>query len=269
MSSSRSGLGAVARGGLQGGGDRSVTESIIELLQAEGAARLRHAGGRTLLDHLVETSAIVRRWKQPVWLQHAALIHSVYGTEAFHQRLLPLSRRRDVATVAGSQAERLAYLFCVTARAPLLAGTHRWAGGMPSSTAGAAPGAHDQTGAAPPVPDAADQTTTAGGPPDETAATRAELDALVLLHMANLAEQAEAQEGSPGRWLVRLREVAELLIDSDEVTLPLFIAGLAAFSEADESLIRRAFLDAIKRADDLESSACGLALAGALGGVVA
>ncbi len=246
MSSSRTGLGVIADDGLRGGGDDSVAESIIELLRSEGAVRLRHAGGRTLLDHLVEAYAIVRRWKQPVWLQHAALIHSIYGTDAFHQRLLPLSRRRDVARVAGAGAERLAYLFCVTARAPLLAGTHRWARGMPSSTSGSAPDA-----------------------PDETAATRAELDALVLLHMANLAEQAQAQDGSPGRWLVRVREVAELLIDSDEVSLPLFIAGLAAFSAADESLTRRTYLDAVKRADDLEARASRLALAAALCPVVA
>ncbi len=57
--------------------------------------------------------------------------------------------------MAGERAERLAYLFCVTPRGPLLAG-HRWARGC------------------------------AGLPRHASRPTRDELDALVLLHMANL-----------------------------------------------------------------------------------
>lgn len=231
--------------GMPDAGDDSVAQSIICLLRSEGAARLRHAGGRTLLDHLAETGAIVRRWKQPVWLQHAALIHSIYGTDAFRQRLLPLSSRDHVARIAGQQAERLAYLFCVTARESLLAGTHGWASRMPSRAGDAG-----------------------GGAADQADATRSELDALVLLHMANLAEQAQGRDGSPGRWLVRLRHAAELLIDSDDLRLPLFIAGLAAFSDADESVARRAYLDALARDDDLEARTSGLALAAAVCPVV-
>ena len=86
-------------------------------------------------DHLLETHALVRRWKQPAWLQNAAMIHSVYGTGAYQPQLLPLAARSEVAAVAGERAERLAYLFCVTPRGPLLAGTHRWARAKPGVSA--------------------------------------------------------------------------------------------------------------------------------------
>jgi hypothetical protein len=93
-------------------------------------------------------------------------------------------RRNDVAAVAGVRAERLAYLFATTPRGPLLAGTHRWARDLPTrSIAGA------RESVAEPV------------------ATSEELDALVLVHMANLAEHTQAADGSPGCWLVRLSEL--------------------------------------------------------------
>ena len=208
-------------------------ESVIGFLQSAGAGRLRHAHGRSLLEHLVGTYEIVRRWEQPPWLQHAALIHSVYGTDAYDRRLLPESGRRDLGRVAGEQAERLAYLFCALDRGPLLAGTYRWAPGLAGDEA--------------------------------SAVTRDELDALVLLHMANLAEQAQSADGSPGRWLVRLAELAELVRDSDAVTLPPFIARLAIFSAADESRTRRAYLGGIARGEeDIEGAMSRLALAAAL-----
>jgi hypothetical protein len=217
--------------------------ALVAFLRAEGAASMRHGGGRTLLDHLVETYWIVRRWGQPEWLQHAALIHSVYGTESYGRQVVSLGRRGEVTGVAGSQAERLAYLFHVTPRRPLLAGTHLWARDLPRRSA---VGRRDLDGDDP--------------------ATRSELDALVLLHIANLADQARAADGSPGEWLVRIRGLAELLLDSDTVTPPLFTARLAAFDDAGEAATRRAYLEAMS--DDGEARLSALALAAALCPVV-
>ena len=159
----------------------------------------------------------MRRWGQPDWLAHAALLHSASGTDAHHQQLLPSSRRGVVREVAGDRAERLAFLFAATPRRFLFAGTHRWAAAVPTLAVGG------------------------GGGADRAPADRGELDALVLLHMANIAEQAQASDGSPGVWLVRCKRLAELLLDSDTVTLPLFVAGLASISDADESSCGRAY----------------------------
>jgi aspartate beta-hydroxylase len=215
--------------------DDPTAEALVAFLRSEGGEALRHSGGRSLLDHLLGTYSIVRRWGQPPWLQHAALIHSVYGTDSYERRLLASEQREALAAIAGDRAERLANLFCLTPRRPLLAGTHRWARDMPARSGGAGGG---------------------------EAPTRDELDALVLLHMANLAEQARAADGSPGRWLVRLRDVAELLLDADTIVPPLFIAQLATSSEADESIARRTYLEALSEERD-EARASGFSLAAA------
>src|SRR5690348_13215715 len=106
--------------------DRTAS-SLIAFLRAAGACQMRHGARRSLFDHLLETYAIVRRWEQPEWLAHAALLHSVYGTDQYREKLLPLSRRDQTRRVAGARAERIAYLFSAVPRGPLLAGTYRWA----------------------------------------------------------------------------------------------------------------------------------------------
>jgi aspartate beta-hydroxylase len=218
--------------------DDSTAVALIGVLGSEGAAELRHEGGRTLLDHLLGTYTIMRRWEQPVWLAHAALIHSVYGTEAYDPQLVSSARRDAIAAVAGARAERLAHLFCVTPRRPLFAGTHLWARDLPTRSTGGPSTAND------------------GAP-----ATRDELDALLILHMANIAEQARAADGSPGRWLARCDALTELLADSDTVTAPRFAARLAAFGEADERLVRRAYLYGLSEKGEARTSALALAAA--------
>ncbi|HEY2260578.1 MAG TPA: aspartyl/asparaginyl beta-hydroxylase domain-containing protein [Solirubrobacteraceae bacterium] len=218
--------------------DDATAAAIVDLLGGAGAAQLRHVGDRRLLDHLLGTYFLLRRWGQPPWLCHAGLLHSVYSTDAYRQRLLSPTRRAAVAAVAGAHAERIAFLFCVTPRRPLFAGTHLWARGLPSRPIGGS-----------------------GDPADE-APSREELDALVLLHMANLAEQAHAADGRPGRWLVRVRDLAEFLTDSDTLTPPPFVARLGALSDAEETVTRRAYLDGLRSGD--QPGANGMALAAAV-----
>jgi aspartate beta-hydroxylase len=179
-----------------------------------------------LLDHLVGTYEIVRRWEQPAALQHAALIHSVYGTGAYQQQLLGPSERSELGSVAGEQAERLACLFSVTPVAALAKGVR------------------------------------------DVEATRDELDALVVLHMANRAEQARADDGSPGAWLVNVRELAELLEGRDSIALPRFVARLAGVSAEDESRARLAYVAALEDVEAVEARFGRLSLAAAVCPVV-
>ncbi|MGZ4175037.1 MAG: aspartyl/asparaginyl beta-hydroxylase domain-containing protein [Solirubrobacteraceae bacterium] len=215
-----------------------VVDAVDAFLHAEGAERMAHAGGRTLLDHLRGTAAIVDRWGQPDWLRRAALIHSVYGTDAYHPRLIDPARRDELAAVAGERAERLAYLFCVTPRRPLFAGTHRWARDLPLRRL-------------------------SGGADTDVVepATRAELDALVLVHMANLADQARAADGSPARWLVRLRDLGELVIDTAAVAPPPCVGALSDLGAEDESLALRTYAQAAGDAGGGEGRTDALALA--------
>jgi hypothetical protein len=94
---------------------------------------------------------------------------------------------------------------------------------------------------------------------DVEPATRAEADALVLLHMANLADQARAADGSPARWLVRLRDLGELLIDSDDVTPPACIGALSVVGEEDESSALRSYGQAVTANDEARTGALALA----------
>jgi hypothetical protein len=162
-------------------------------LRAEGADRLHHGHGRTLLEHLLETRAVVRRWGAPPWVQEAAAVHSVYSTEVYRQRLLPLSRRGDLRAVVGARAERLAYLFGVVPAGRLFAALSRAASPDLSR-------ATSQRGY-----ECGDQSAIPGAiaPPSGPA-----LAWLVVLHMANDAEQASDPGGGPGFWLITISQWA-------------------------------------------------------------
>jgi len=186
----------------------------------------------------------VRRWEQSTVLAHAALVHSVYGTDVYARPLLRLTRRDELISLVGEQAERLAYLFAATPRDPLFAGTHSWLRDTPQRPIGEAG--------------------VAAGPP----ASRDESDALIVLHMANLAEQAQAVDGRPGVWLAKLRDLAEVVIASDAVTLPVFLAELATFTATDEEHIRDLYRAGLAEGEDLDERRDRLALAAAMCPVV-
>ncbi len=216
--------------------DATVTR-VIDFLRSEGAGSVGHSGAYTLFAHLIGTYEVMRRWQQPDVIAHAGLIHSVYGTDVYARPLLPLTRRHELVSLVGERAERLAYLFSVTPRNPLFAGTHGWLRDLPQRPVGE-PG-------------------TESDPP----ATRSEVDALIVLHMANLAEQAQDRDRSPGVWLAKQRELAEVILASDAVSLPAFIAELAAFTAADEAHTRDLYRAGLAEDDDLERRRNRLALA--------
>ncbi len=223
----------------------AVVKRVIAFLRDEGAGTHGHAAERTLIDHLIGTYEVVRRWELPAAIAHAALIHSVYGTDVHARALLPLSRRRELIPLAGAEAERLAYLFSVTPRGSLFAGTHAWLRDPPRR--------------------AVDQP----GPASDPSASPEESDALIILHMANLAEQTQARDGSPGMWLAKLRELAEAVLASDAVALPMFIAELATFNAADEERTRELYRAGLAEGEGADWRRDRLALAAASCPVVA
>lgn len=89
----------------------------VDLLVRHGTGAQAHAGGRSLLDHLVGTHDLLEQWGNTRAVCLGGLLHSIYGTTHFQIRSVALERRRDVAAVVGERAEFLAYLFCVTDRA--------------------------------------------------------------------------------------------------------------------------------------------------------
>jgi hypothetical protein len=197
-------------------------DAIIALLRSRDAATMPHAGGRSLLDHLIGTAEVLDRWGQPDVIRRAALIHSVYGTDAYRHPIAGEGDRAELAAVAGQDAERLAYLFAVTPRRLLVAGTHRWMKGLP-------------------------------GDPD-----RDELDAIVIMHMANLAEQSQQPDGTPGRWLVRVRDLGAHIIDSGTIMVPAFVGHLLGLTPAAEVDIRARYLEALSAEGEPRATALAL-----------
>jgi Aspartyl/Asparaginyl beta-hydroxylase len=176
-------------------------DDLVTFLQASGADGFAHARGRTLLDHLIGTRDILARWRQPEWVQRAALMHSVYGTDSYQRQLFGLAQRAELSAIAGERAEQLAYLFCTVPRQRLF-----------------------------------DEGASHAAPLDRT-----EIDELIVLHMANLAEQARAKDHSPGSWLTRVAKLGKTLA-GERMEAPRALAQrLSPLTVEDEETIRNAY----------------------------
>jgi hypothetical protein len=85
-------------------------EGLIAWLRMQGAGRIEHSG-RTLLDHLSNTYAILAECGQEPHVCLAGLFHSAYGTNAFRRVTIAPSRRMEVRELIGQDAETLAWIF--------------------------------------------------------------------------------------------------------------------------------------------------------------
>src|SRR5271166_729667 len=98
-------------------------DALIELLRDLGADKIPHSR-KTLLDHLLGTADIIRRWTDDEDTYKAALFHSIYGTEFFKDAPLKsltnsAEARSRIINAIGPAAERLVYVFCVMDRGSL------------------------------------------------------------------------------------------------------------------------------------------------------
>jgi hypothetical protein len=93
-------------------------ERALELLNRFGAVSVEHPSG-TLLEHLRGTYEQLERWGCSEDLCRAGLYHSVYGTEYFQKRTVPLDARDEVRSAIGERAEEIAYLYCALSRQSL------------------------------------------------------------------------------------------------------------------------------------------------------
>ena len=89
-----------------------------------GVSREVRHGGRgksDLLTHLTEVRYVLKerlRCDDPALLS-AALFHSIYGTEGFQGKVMPLAERPALRALIGDRAEFIVYLNCVMDRASL------------------------------------------------------------------------------------------------------------------------------------------------------
>lgn len=194
---------------------------IASLLRTAGANRLPHQHGQTLLDHLLRTRKIVERWLQPVWVQDAAALHTVYGTSVYRSQLIAVSNREQVRAAAGDKAERLAYLFGAVDRRELFA----WFASI---------------GRDPEAPPSFRVRFSQEGRREILA--RQEAGHLLVLHMANLAEQVAGAEGLPGRWLAQVSQWGSMLVRAGLPAPPCFGGCRSAVRAEDEQKALKAYL---------------------------
>ena len=86
------------------------TPALTASLASLGAAGIPHPGG-TLLAHLERVHALLAKWDARPALRRAGLCHAFYGTDGFAVALGDPSRRGELASLVGHEAERLVYLY--------------------------------------------------------------------------------------------------------------------------------------------------------------
>lgn len=175
------------------------------LLVERGAGRHPHSLGRKLLDHLEGTRAIVAGWGLGPELEAAALFHSVYSTEDFPEQLFGPHERALVGGVIGPQAERLAHAFGAVDRDALYA----------ALLEGEALEAWPIRGA------------------DPEPARPEELGALLVLDLANLAEQIAGPAREPVPWMTAASQLASFAARLG-VAPPVFEGGRALVAPEDD-----------------------------------
>ena len=172
-----------------------------DFLAAMGTADIPHgsridsAGNSTgsFMDHLMGAEDKMREWGFDDALCHAALFHSVYGTEGFQGFTLDVSERDRVREIIGERAEQIAFLNCVMDRHSL-----------DTLAAAAAAGRDTGQGSSPIVLQVRPNSPVANSGADETTYELSERDLvdLMTVHLADHLEGFEHQMNRPDKnWI--------------------------------------------------------------------
>ena len=90
-------------------------ENRLRFLRDAHTEGMPHSG-RALFDHLLGTRQVLVEWGARPALCDAGLFHSIYSTEHYEEKALPLTRRGEVQQLIGEEAESLVWLFCMMRR---------------------------------------------------------------------------------------------------------------------------------------------------------
>lgn len=99
-------------------------ENCLQFLRKANTGQMPHSE-RGLLDHLIGTRQLLVAWEGRLALCDAGLFHSVYSTEHYELKAIPLCMRDEVRQLIGDEAESLVWLFCMMRRKTLNQNLHR------------------------------------------------------------------------------------------------------------------------------------------------
>ena len=196
---------------------------LEEFLKSVGAANYPHAHGRSLYDHLKGTRDILRCWSQPFAIQTAGLLHSIYSTDVYRLQVLNIRERERLQSLIGKKAEQLVYLFHKLPRQRFFDRLFKF-------------DSISSEGLVVPVE-------TANGVVDFTLSAD-EVFGLIVVHMANEAEQVCLADGKPGVWLARVSELGTQLHKATGLIPPVFDNCSITFASDDERQLSEAYNNA-------------------------
>jgi hypothetical protein len=93
-------------------------ENRLRFLRKADTEDMPHSD-RGLLDHLLGTRQLLVEWESRPALCDAGLFHSIYGTDHYALKAIPLTMRNEVQQLIGDEAEKLVWLFCTMRRETL------------------------------------------------------------------------------------------------------------------------------------------------------
>jgi hypothetical protein len=90
-------------------------ENRLSFLRKANTEGMQHSD-RGLFDHLLGTRQLLVEWGARPTLCDAGLFHSIYSTEHYELKAIPLSMRDEVRRMIGDEAESLVWVFCMMRR---------------------------------------------------------------------------------------------------------------------------------------------------------
>jgi aspartate beta-hydroxylase len=208
-------------------GDEPGDEQLDEVMRTIGAWQYPHAHGRSLAIHLIGTRDILRSWFQPFWIQAAGLFHSIYSNDVYRPKVLDIEQRSWLQSVIGRDAEQLVYLFHCVPR-------YRFFDAVFDPSTSRARGLT--------------VVSESDGTKRGFELDSAQVFALLVIHMANEAEQACLANGMPGVWLARVSAFGNRARAAEGLAPPVFNDCQTLFSSEDELLLRESYGKAIDSA---------------------
>jgi len=199
-------------------------KDVLSLLGERGAGNLAHGPQRTLSDHLRGTMKVLLHWQQPQDVVAAGLLHSIYATDIYHQQLVPFSERSRVRQIAGTSAERLVRLFGTIRRDSFFQNLSRLQG-------------------EPWV----DIHVECHRGPDAAKISREDAGKLLVIYMANAAEQTRKTGGGPGVWVSVVSRWGEWARPLAKRVPPVFESCSKRVSAEDEQLAGESYRTGLQK----------------------